>query len=207
MLQRLVLVDGDLARRVGVGLGIPVAGGRRRRRRDESPNLAMVTEDVYPPDGRVVHVLAGDGVDVAGVGALREQMLAAGVTVHVIAPHKGAIRGSEPDTETTVDRSFHTASSAEADAVLVAAGAPLRDDPIVATYLQSAFRHFKTVGAWGDGAEVLRSAAIAPDAAGVIVHDRVTGELAQDLVAALGRHRHWERAAPHPTRADAGGAS
>src|SRR3954454_17263375 len=39
MLQRLVLVDGDLARRVGIGLGIAVDAGRRRRSDDESPSL------------------------------------------------------------------------------------------------------------------------------------------------------------------------
>src|SRR3954468_23282 len=81
MLQRLVLVDGDLARRVGIGLGIAVDAGRRRRSDDdESPSLSMVTEDVYPPDGRVVHVLAGDGADLAGIAFLREQLLDVGAT-------------------------------------------------------------------------------------------------------------------------------
>ena len=34
---------------------------------DASPALAMVTEDAYPVDGRVVQILANDGCDLAGI--------------------------------------------------------------------------------------------------------------------------------------------
>ena len=63
--------------------------------------------------------------------------------------------------ELVVDRSFHTASSAEADAVVVADGAGLANDPAVITYVQSAHRHFKVIAAWGDGAGLLTNAGIA----------------------------------------------
>jgi NAD(P)-dependent dehydrogenase (short-subunit alcohol dehydrogenase family) len=145
MLQRLVQVDGGLATRVGLGLGIAVDGVPDNDHEDESPALSMVTENVYPPDGRVVHVLAADGADLAGVAALKDAIFLAGAACHLIAPHKGTITNAAGE-EATVDRSFHTASSAEADAVVVAGGTTFADDPIVATYLQSAFRHFKTVG-------------------------------------------------------------
>ena len=56
-------------------------------------------------------------------------MLAAGAAPHVIATHKGAITDGSDTADVTVDRSFHTASSAEADAVVVAAGANLAEDP------------------------------------------------------------------------------
>ena len=72
-----------------------------------------------------------------------------------MATHKGAIAGGRRGDELLVDRSFHTASPAEADAVVVAGGAGLADDPAVITYLQSAYRHHKPIAAWGDGTELL----------------------------------------------------
>jgi catalase len=214
MVLRLAFVDEELAARVSLGLGLPAPSvGDREALRDEgapdatggvqaSPALAMVTENSYPADGRVVHILANDGADLAGIRNLRDALFEVGVTPHVIAPHKGAIAGKGRSAdELTVDRSFHTASSAEADAIVVAAGAGLAQHPAVVTYVQSAFRHFKPIAAWGDGAELLTAAGIERDDAGVVVADRMSGKFGQGLVAALAVHRHWERADVHPTRA------
>ena len=96
----------------------------------ESPALAMVTEDAYPPDGRVVQILADDGADLAGIRAVRDALVAAGAAAHVVATHKGAIagkrRGRRADSSTA--RSTPP-SSAEADAIVVAGGAGLADEP------------------------------------------------------------------------------
>jgi catalase len=163
----------------------------------------MVTDNSYPPDGRVVHILANDGADLAGIRAVRDALLAAGVTPHVVATHKGAIAGGgRRADELTVDRSFHTSSSAEADAIVVAGGAGLATNPAVVTYVQSAYRHFKPIGAWGDGAELLTAAGVDVEGPGpgVVVADRATKTFARSVVDALSVHRHWDRAGVHPTR-------
>jgi catalase len=73
MLTRLMLVDAELARRVGVGPGIPVEAGRKRARdADASPALAMITNETFLVDGRVVHILGNDRADFAGNTALKE---------------------------------------------------------------------------------------------------------------------------------------
>ena len=166
-----------------------------------SPALAMIDDQTYPVDGRVVHILANDGADLAGIRVLKDELTAAGATAHVVATHKGAIGGARQTDALTVDRSFHTSSPAEADAVIVAARASLSDIPGVLTYVQGAYRHFKTIGAWGDGAGVLAQAGIDADAPGVVVADTAAKRFAQSIVDALGQHRHWERAGVHPTRA------
>ncbi|MEY2449450.1 MAG: catalase, partial [Acidimicrobiaceae bacterium] len=158
MVARLALIDDELAARVCVGLGLPAPSGRDGEAEgadgdavpdptaglDSSPTLSMVTEDNYPPDGRVVHILANDGADLAGIRTVRDALFAAGVTPHIVATHKGAITGgARRADELIVDRSFHTASSAEADAVIVAGGSGLDGNPAVLTYVQSAYRHFK----------------------------------------------------------------
>ena len=212
MLSRLVQVDQELAQRVAFGLGATVpdvppedlsdadapdaTGGI-----DASPALAMVTEDEHPPDGRVVHLLADDGADLAGIRAVKDAIFAAGAVVHVIATHKGAIKGGgRRADELVVDRSFHTASSAEGDAVVVAGGAGLADTPAALTYVQSAFRHHKPIAAWGDGAELLAAAGVGADDPGVVVADRGTKSFAKEIIASMALHRHWERAGVHPTR-------
>ena len=222
MVTRLAKVDDELARRVAFGLGVAVpspdasdpaqpplnvdpdlaeqleldgTGGL-----DSSPALAMITENAYPVDGRVVQILANDGCDLAGIRSLQAALLEAGAIPHVVATHKGAItgRGRSRD-QLVVDRSFHTASSAEADAVVVAHGAALADDSAVITFVQSAHRHFKLIGAWGDGADVLERAGVA-GTPGVLTAAKATKAFAGQVTTGLSEHRQWGRAAPHPTR-------
>ncbi len=199
MVERLGRVDTELAARVVVGLGLP-APDVKVENPDvaPSPTLAMITEDTYPPDGRVVHILANVGCDVAGVKAMQAALLASGITPHVVATHKGAIVGAD-GTELTVDRSFHTSSSAEADAVVVSAGSNLDVSPAAVTYVQAAFRHFKTISAWGDGSGLLTAAGIGTDDPGVVHSSAANARFNNAVVAALTLHRHWERAAVHPT--------
>ena len=220
MVLRLALVDTDLARRVTIGLGLPAPTLPDAPLGDDdtefadpaleaisdatggvaaSPALSMVTNNAYPVDGRVVQILANDGCDLAGIRALQVALTAAGAVPHVIATHKGAITGPgrRPD-ELTVDRSFHTASSAEADAIVVAAGAGLADNPAVLTWVQSAYRHFKPIAAWGDGADLLTNAGIDIGGPGVATEPKANSRLFRSVVADLSVHRHWERAAPHP---------
>ena len=223
MVLRLALIDVDLARRVCIGLGlsapatpgvplgavddgelsapdldaVPDATGGL----EDSPALAMVTDNNYPVDGRVVQILANDGCDLAGIRVLQAALIAAGAVPHVVATHKGAIAGpGRRADELTVDRSFHTASSAEADAIVVAAGAGLADNPAAMTWVQSAYRHFKPIAAWGDGEALLVNAGIDVSAAGVAIAPKASSKFAKSVVADLSVHRHWERADTHPTR-------
>jgi catalase len=199
MVERLGRIDDELVARVVVGLGLPAPDVTVENPNVEpSPTLAMITEDTYPPDGRVVHILANDGCDTAGVKALQAVLLASGITPHVVATHKGAIVGRDGD-ELTVDRSFHTSSSAESDGVVVADGSNLAASPVAATYVQSAFRHFKTIGAWGDGSDLLAAAGIDVDAPGLVQGTDANASFSDAVVAAIGLHRHWERADVHPT--------
>ena len=160
-----------------------------------------LTGQRYPVDGRVVHILATDGSDLAGVKAIRDQIIAAGAVAHVIAPHKGTISGATRRAgELLVDRSFHTSSSAESDAIVIAPGPGLATDPAVITYVQSAFRHCKPIAAWGTGVELLNAATVATDAPGVVVADKVSKRFGTAVIDALAVHRHWSRAPQHPTK-------
>ncbi|HEY7627883.1 MAG TPA: catalase [Ilumatobacteraceae bacterium] len=219
---RLALIDRDLAERVAFGLGVVVAdapadpaaasqGADTDRTASEqfdataglesSPALAMVTEDVYPVDGRVVHILANDGCDLGGIRAVQTALLAAGAVPQVVATHKGAITAAgRRQDQLVVDRSFHSSSAAEADAIVVAAGAGLADNPVALTYVQSAYRHYKPIGAWGDGDQLLANAGVDTAADGVAIAAKANATFTNAIIGALSTHRHWDRAPEHPTR-------
>ncbi len=215
MLTRLAAVDLELARRVGVGLGMPVEsrpdggigvgiappGEGGAGPLVPSPSLCMVTAQASPVDGRVVQILAGHGADLAGIRLLRESLMEGGAVPHVVAPHKGAIAGRRRGDELTVDRSFHTASPVELDALVIAGGAGLAGNPMAIEWVRVAYRHMKPIAAWGDGSELLAAAAVTSGAPGVIVAERSAKRFVADLSAALALHRVWDRMSPHPTRA------
>jgi catalase len=213
MVTRLALVSEELARRVSYGLGLPAPVAPadaipERTGPASSPALAMVTENAYPVDGRCVQIFANDGCDLAGIRAVQAAMVAAGAVPHVVATHKGAIAGGGRRLdELTVDRSFHTSSTAECDAVVVASGTGLSTNPAVVSAVQIAYRHCKPVAAWGDGTEVLDAAGIPHDAPGVVVGVKPNRAFARGLVDALSVHRHWTRSGVHPTRALAEGSA
>jgi catalase len=214
MLTRLTAVDGELARRVSVGLGMPAEarpdggigigiappGEGGAGPLIESPALAMISTQAYPVDGRVVQILAGHGADLAGIRSVRDTLMGGAAVPHVVAAHKGAILGRRRGDELTVDRSFHTASPAEFDALVIAHGAGLAAVPVAIEWVRTAYRHLKPIAVWGDGTELLAAAGIAPDAPGVIVVDKVGKRFVADLTAAMAMHRVWDRLAPHPTR-------
>jgi len=208
MVERLRRIEPELARRVSLGLGLgtvpavvetTAAQGRDSRVTDQietaidasggvesSPALMMVDGHGDPVDVRVVQNLVIDG----------------GVTVHVVAPHKGAVTGGRRRGDPLpVDRSFHTASSVEADALVVASTTTLAAIPAVVTYVQTAYRHMKTVAGWGDANALFAAAGIAADAPGVLLDQRPGRRLGQGVLDGLAVHRHWERAGVHPTLA------
>jgi catalase len=198
MIFRLAQVDRGIATRVAAGLGAVVPDTEVMAKDFVvSPALRMVKEVAFPADARVVQILAADGCDLASVRSLKNELLAAGLAVHVVAPHKGAITGSgRKADELTVDRSFLTACSAEADAIIVADGTtPLAAIPKVVTYVQEAYRHHKTVAAIGDGVSVLEVAGIPTGEAGVLVAPKMNRAFPKSFLALLGLHRHWERGA------------
>ena len=112
----------------------------------------------------------------------------------VIAPHGGTISGSSGSVEVT--KSAMTTQSVEYDALVVAGGAStgvLAGDPYMAVNLGEAFRHHKTIAAWGEGCNVLTACAIPNDGPGVVTSTSVSRSFAKAVIDAIGWHRHWDR--------------
>jgi catalase len=191
-LQVLANVDADLCRQVAAGLGLPAPGGEPVPDLPLSPALSQIVTDPGPIDGRKIAIIADSGSDLAGVAALVKAMSGLGATALVVAPVGGELKARRRTV--VVDRTFATARSIEFDAVVVADGTTAGADIKLVVLLQEAFRHCKALGAWGDGAAVLKTARIPAKGPGVEVAKAADKAFAAALAKALGVHRAWERA-------------
>jgi catalase len=194
MLANLANVDPELTERVALNLGLDVPTGTPAADAGVSPALSQVPAAPGPIAGRVVGVLTAEGVDAAGVVGLRDALGTLGATLYVIAPTAGAVAGQ--DEPLPVDRTVLTTQSVEYDALVVAGGgsaAVVGADPYTAVNLGEAFRHHKTIAAWGEGQDVLVRAGIDVTAPGVVVSGTADAAFAENLAEAMGWHRHWNR--------------
>ncbi len=191
MVANLANVDADLAGQVAVHLGLPVPVGDPSHSADGSAALSMAPTASGGVHGRVVGVLVTEGVDATGVAALRKALQRAGASMHVIAPHGGAVKGGGRSS-VTADATVFNTDSVVYDGLVVAGGTQ-SIDPRSATMLQEAYRHHKTVAAWGSGVETLSATGIPMASVGVVTAERAAKAFNDAVISALGWHRHWER--------------
>jgi catalase len=194
MLGNLANVDAELVKAVAANLGKEAPRATPPRGVVASPSLSLVPAAPLPVIGCQVGIFAADDVDSAGVKRLTTALRGAGVNVKVIAPHGGAIVGTSGTV--AVDKSAMTTQSVEYDALVVAGGPGAQTvafDPYVALNVAEAYRHAKTIGAWGEGQVALDNCDIARDAQGVVTAGNASRSFADDLIEAIGWHRHWNR--------------
>ena len=190
-LQVLANVDTALCEQVAAGLGLPAPKGTPAEGVAVSPALVQIVAEPGRIDGRKIGIIADSGSDIAGIAKLVKAVLALKVTPLVIAPVGGVLKSGRRSV--TVDRTFATARSIEFDALVVAGGTTAADIKLV-VLLQEAFRHCKSIAAWGDGAAVLKAARIPAKGPGLSVAEDVDKEFTATLAAELGMHRAWDRA-------------
>jgi catalase len=192
VLANLAQVDGDLCARVAAGVGLETPPPVEPVGAIPSPALQQVTGERAPIVGRIVGVVVAPGSDLAGVAALRETLAAEGAVLRIVAEVGGTIgRGQKKEI---VERTFLTTRSIEYDAVLIAGGTGGLDDEKLRVLLHEAYRHFKVLGSWGDGVQVLERAGIDPGAPGVLTADEASPAYLRDVVKAVAMHRFWGRA-------------
>ncbi|MCW2724189.1 MAG: katE [Frankiales bacterium] len=199
-LQVLANVDADLCAQVAAALGLPAPKGNPAEDVEPSPALSQVVTAPGPIAGRKVGVVADAGSDLAGIGRLRKAVEKLGASLLVIAPVGGVLKKGK--TTEIVERTLLTVRSIEFDAILVAGGTTPTNDIRLALLVQEAYRHCKTLGAWGDAAELLKALGVSTDDPGVVVGDGVAKEFTTELVAAVGLHRAWDRESAMMAAAD-----
>jgi hypothetical protein len=125
--------------------------------------------------GRLVALLVGDRTPKRWVSTWRTAADAVGAEIVVVGPRFGVLDGG-----VAVDRSVHITDPVEYDGVVLAAPA----DAGLATFVQEAYRHHKTVALLEPGT---------PDELGIDPGAEGVTDDAGAFFEALTLHRHWER--------------
>src|SRR5690606_1884345 len=206
--------DARLARKVAdpLGIGPPdakaaagQAGFREPRGKaplEAAPSLSMECNGGGIQTRQVATVMAA-GVELGAYKVIQQALLDAGAVTRVVAAHLGTVASSSGQ-QVAIDHTFLAMPSVMFDAVLVPAGAAaaqaLMKDGNAVHFVLEAFRHGKPLCLIGESAEILRAAGLAgedPPPAGVILgtNEPTTRlQMAQEFIAAIGKHRHWSRA-------------
>jgi catalase len=157
-----------------------------------------------------VAILVADGIDSASLKAIREGIEQTGARCKLVGPRLGTI-ASASKRQLEVDATFVAMPSVMFDAVLVPAGAEgirsLAANGDAVHFVLEAYKHCKAICTVGEGVELLATLGIGPDPksapAGVVVaatpvtnlgDASAAQQVAQDFVAAIAKHRHWDRA-------------
>jgi len=204
--QCLAEIDVDLAKGVATALGLPVPQSQQQvADATVSPALSQLGK-TWPVDGRKVALFV-DGADSRTVSTIVEELKERNLTPLLISPTHG-----EAAPGISIDRSYLTARSIEADAVVLLGALPVapgirvsldakagavptdrtQTDPRVLLFLKETYRHSKAILCVGEESQqALTDAGISLNAPGVdSVDARSLAEKARELLSA---HRVWER--------------
>ena len=189
-LDVLAHVDQDLAETVADNLGLPHPDKQDVADVQPSPALSQVGK-TWPIDGRQVGILISTDLDEASaqaVGALVDELFAAGTTPLLVAEKGGAVTLGGRDV--SISRTYLTASSIEFDAAVVV-NPPAKTD--VNTILGELERHKKAIVVVGEaGKQALEGARVPVDQPGIVAVDAADAAAAP-VKELLASHRVWER--------------
>ncbi|HTU66421.1 MAG TPA: catalase, partial [Steroidobacteraceae bacterium] len=208
VVSQLVNVNADLARQVAEGLGIDVPEPQpavrpvnRRAEVRKSPALSLFAR---PGEAgirtRRIALLVADGVDTDSVTALHERLVGAGAVPRFVGPKLGNIAGID------IEISLEAAPSVLFDAVVIPGGDAAQTLAALGhakEFVKDQYRHCKPILALGAGAALLDAAGIPaelPDGGDDpgVLHGADVDETFDAFVAAVAKHRHFERQTDPP---------
>lgn len=201
----------ELAAEVAKGLGMelpePMPRALEQAPQAEvrlSPALSLMAR---PGEGgiqtRQVAVLISDGVDGEAVWKATQALHEQGAVVRLVGQHIGSVNAKKGMID--ADASLENHPGVLFDGVIVPGGPDsvqrLAKDPKAREFLTDQFLHCKPIWAASDAQALLRQAGISSEdeaLPGIFVTDNVSTDALQRFIAALGRHRYFERERPTP---------
>lgn len=215
VLEHFARIDTDLAAAVARGLGLDMPRGKEAPvRAKPSPALSMANTVRDTVKGRRVAALVAPGVRGQDVLAIKRALDKGGAQLEVVAPALGSV-ATDNGVALEATKSLLTVKSVLFDAVVVPGGAAsiatLTANRDAREFLSEANKHFKPIGALGEGTTLLRAAGVPGEGPGdtpprkgvvgshlgVVVADVAESRAFADaLVQAIAQHRHWERGRP-----------
>jgi catalase len=205
----------ELAENVAAGLGIremptPMPKVMTRAVKPEvsvSPALSLFAR---PGDGSIrtrrVAIVVADGCDGAGLRALADRLTSEGAVPRFVSTTLGSVQPAEGGA-IEVDVSFEAVPAVLYDALVLPNGSAaidaLRTDGRVLDFIKNQYRHCKPILALGASKQLLAAWGIdaklpdgRPDPGLILGSD--SSAAADAFVAAIARHRHFERETDPP---------
>ncbi|WP_439489044.1 catalase [Algoriphagus sp.] len=214
MVGMLTYINDELAKGVAEGLGInPITKPKEplnhsfpadadpqeyqptegRPSVEKSPALSLMARPGKGIKGRMIAVLANDGVDADSLEVYKSALKKEGAQPKIISTHAGSIADSK-GSAIKVDHSLLTTSSVLFDAVFVPGGAKsieaLHKNPDAVNFVDEAYKHCKFIAINGEGEQLwdMTHAAGNANPKGVLF-DQDVGS----FIEAIAKHRIWER--------------
>jgi len=216
MVSSLVNVAAELAAAVSEGLGIEVPEAMpkalERAVRPEVKTSPALSLFARPGDGgirtRHVAIFAADGIDGEAVKALHKGLTDAGAVPRVVGARLGQVQtlqGEALDIEVTLE----TSPSVVYDALIVpgghAAATTLGNVGQAGEFIKDTYRHCKPILALGDGRALVENSGVParldsgePDPGLLLGEDGQAEAMLSEFIAAIAKHRHFERAMDPP---------
>jgi len=202
-LSMLRNVSDELAQRVADGLGLQLPRPMPRLAAATAPEVTVspaLSLTARPGDGdirgRKIAVLVAPGADGRSVNAMMKSLAGAGAVVRLLAARLGAVESKGAALE--ADATLETMPSVLFDAVILpdgeGAAEELRSLGQALEFLKDQYRHCKPILILGAGETVAA-------AAGIPLDDPTDWAIVRELpafVAAVGKHRNWDRAIDPP---------
>ena len=212
VVAQLANVSDELAEAVADGLGIevpePLPSSIRPAKPEvtESQALSLFARpgrgDVA---GRKIAILVAAGVDGEGALTVHRTLTEAGAVPRIVAARLGPVESGTGDP-LEPDATLETMPSCLFDAVVVpdgeASAATLSSLGHAVEFVKDQYRHCKTILALGAGQALLEKAALPrdrDDPAVIVAPTGKAGAGTKAFLAALAKHRNWDRAMDPPT--------
>jgi catalase len=211
MLASLRNVSEDLAAKVAAGLGIelPAAMPRALQKvpRPEVKASPALSLRARPGDAgirtRRVAILVAEGAEAYPITQLQQALLAAGAVPRLIGPRLGSYHSADGEI-LEADASLENNPMVLFDALVLPSGKQAVEELSqvgqTAEFIQSAYRHCKTILAFGESKDLLEAAGVLlalpsdePDPGIVTGEANEADELIAKFTQAMTRHRHDER--------------
>jgi catalase len=149
--------------------------------------------------GRKIAILIAPGIDEENAAEVHEALTKLGAVPRFVAARLGTVGELDPDA------TLETMPSCLFDAAVIPDGkegiAAMSQLGHAAEFLKDQYRHCKAILAFGDAHALLEAAGIpaeGDDPALIIAEKDGAAEAIDSFVAALAKHRNWDRAADPP---------
>jgi catalase len=207
----------DLARKVAAGIGLdplpaPMPRALAKPAKPELDVSPALSQMARPGDGtirgRKIALLVAPGVSGEDIAQLQSALVEQGAVARLVAPRIGKVTVSSGDP-LDADASLENEPGFLFDALALPgseqAVAALAQDGHTMEFIKDQYRHCKAILAPGASRRLLEAAGIPVELAngkgdgGLVLADGDAAAATAQFVAAIAKHRHWERETDPPT--------